>query len=665
MSRPLICRSWLPPQPSLCRYSSSSSLRPRLVTFDKLLHHIRRSTPRPEPSASQLLRYALTETLKTSSNKYFSQTLEEHMLKAFSHPNLPETWTIFNTDPSKRKRLNRHFTVVDRIDPRYLMIPMEFPKFEALCEKYIISPEVAREFWRSNDAIIGPLTYSCKSEDLARVLLTVNALVARFTFLKVRVPKQLLILGMHAAAQHFSAPALRSYIHRYVSAGHGSLPRNSAIKLLRYLYLSCQASIFRSPTIDMGPMRELVTGLDEHGSTIRPSVHSILSMPGYARPLYLYSHYFQLLGIIGGSRRLLDLWPTVRDRFRERPSDHNVRTFVNSYLAALLRSGFGSEAAYFTEKLSDISNLEDLLPASLWKQLLEQENSEGLLKLVSSQTMNVIMVEALTSMETSLGITWDPDGEGRHVKTTDMDPWWDQWPADEILPSLDPDSNKSGSLGYIERLLREIKLYGSSRSTKELARVANLLHDFEGIEVPLGSSKDQLGQVHEFAWLPQCCPIDFSNNVPPSPYNIAGPQSPSSLGLIRATHDIDGGPIPLSMRKLYLMQLGYVCERRRGSAEGGVNSTTGDIWKWRATGHIICWDRLHERLIMIFLGKGWGTIDPGLYPENSHPLLPSLATLHPKQSSDFQSEFSEDSGLISPIELRYWLDVDPAAYLDS
>ncbi|OAT11159.1 hypothetical protein BDBG_06110 [Blastomyces gilchristii SLH14081] len=664
MSSPLICRSWLPPQPRLCRYASSS-LPPRLVTFDKLLRHIRRSTPRPEPSASQLLRYALTGTLKTSSNRYFSETLEGYMLEAFSNPDLPETWTIFNTDPSKRKSLNRHFTVVDRIDPKYLMVPTELPKFEAICEKYIFSPQVAREYWRSDDAIIGPLTYSGKSEDLARVLSTVNALVARFTLLKVRVPKQLHILGMHAAAQHFSAPALRSYLHSYVAAGHGPLPRNSARRLLRYLYLSCQMSIFESPMIDLGPMRELVTGLDEYGSAIQPNLFSLLSMSGYVRLRYIYSYYFQLLGIIGGSRRLLDIWPTVRDRFTESPSDRHVRTFVTSYLAALLRSGFGYEAAYFAEQLSAISNLNDFLPASMWKQLLEQENSEGLLKLVSSQTMNVIMVEALTSMETSLGITWDPDGGGRHLKTTDTDPWWDQWPADAMLPSLDSDSNKSGSLGCIKRLFREIELYGSSRSTKELARVANLLHDFEGIEVPLGSTKDYLGQVHEFAWLPQCCPIEFSNNVPPSPYNIAGPQTPSSLGLIRAFHDIDGKPIPLSMRKLYLMQLGYVCERRRGSAEGGVNSTTGDISKWRDTGHIICWDRLHERLIMIFLGKGWGTIDPGLYPKNSHLLLPSVATLRLKLSPDFQSEFSEYSGAISPMETRYWLDVDPAAYLDS
>ncbi|KLJ08282.1 hypothetical protein EMPG_16282 [Blastomyces silverae] len=641
MSSPSICRSWLPPQPRLCRYASSYSQPPRLVTFDKLLHHMRRSTARPEPSASQLLRYALTGTLKTPYNKYFSETLEKYMLEAFSNPDLPEYWTIFNIKPSKSEHRNRRFPVVDRIDPRTLVTFAELPKLEAVCEKYIFSTQVAREFLKYDNALAAPFEHFSKIEDPARILSTLNALVARFTFLKVKVPKRLLLLGMDVAARHFSVPALRSYIRTYVDAGYRQLPGWWAKRLLHSLYSSCQASIFESPTIDLGPMREFVTGLDEDGA------------------------YIQLLGIIGGYRRLLDVWPTVQDIFRTGPSNHVLQTFVTEYLAALLRSEFGFKAVYFAEQLSAISNLNDFLPVSIWKQLLEQKNSDGLLKLISRQTMNAIMDEALTSMEINLGITWNPDGGGRHVKTTDMVPWRDQWPVDAMLPSLEPDSSESGSSSYLKRLFAEVKLYGSSKSTKELARVANLLHDFEGFEVPLGSSKDHLGQIHEFAWLPQCCPIEFSNNVPPSPYNIAGPQSPSSLGLIRAFQDIDGKTFKLSMGNLYLMQLGYVCERRRASAEGGINSATGDIWKWRDTGHIICWDRSNGRLIMIFLGKGWGTIDPGLYPENSHPYLPSVANIRLKSSTNFQSEFSESSGAILPLETRYWLDVDPAAYLDS
>ncbi|PGH04147.1 hypothetical protein GX51_03654 [Blastomyces parvus] len=666
MSSPSICRSWLPPQPRLCRYASSSPLPARLVTYDKLLHHMQRSRPRPEPSASQLLRFALTGTLKTPYNKYYSETLEQYMLDAFSNPTLPEIWTIFNTNPLKGKHLNNHITVVDRLDPRYLVRSLELPKLEALCEKYIVSTRVARELGRLREAVVDLLTYHSKFEDPARILSTVNALVARFTLLEVKVPKTFLLLGMKLAARHLSTPALRSYIHSYVNAGYGPLPGRSAAKVLRNLYSSCSASIFENPTIDFGPMRELATGLNEDGSAIlEPSLHSLLFESNDVCPHYVYTHYVHLLGAIGGYRRLLDIWPIVQDRVRRSPSDPLVQAFVKTYLTAVLNSGFGSKAAYFAEKLSAISNLNDFLPVSLWKALLEQENSEGLQKLVSGLTMNVIMDKALTSMESSLGITWNPDGEGRHVRTTDMDPLWDQWPADVTLPSLHPDSSKSGSSGYLKRLLVEIELCGSSQSAKELARVANLLHDYEGFEVPLGYREDELGQVKEFAWLPQCCPIEFSNNVPPSIYNIAGPQSPSSLGLIRACRDIDGKPTKLSSRNMYLMQLGYLCERGRGAAEGGINSTTGEIWKWRETGHIICWDRLHRCFIMIFLGKGWGTIDPGLYPEKSHPYLPSVASLRLKPSTNFKSEFSEKSRALSPWDAHYWLDVNPAAHIAS
>ncbi|PGH29322.1 hypothetical protein GX50_07931 [[Emmonsia] crescens] len=666
MSSPSICRSWLPPQPRLCRNVSGYQRPARKVTFARLSLEAQRSRARPEPSASQLLRFAVTGTLNVPHNRYSSQTLERYMFEAFSNSHLPETWTIFNSTTSKNRNANINVPGVDRFDPATIKAGMELPKLQALCEKYVVSPAVARELRENSQGLVASLEYCAEYEPPAKILATVNALVARFTLLQVQAPRHLLIFGMVFAARLFSVPALRFYIQRYATAGYGPLPGRPASNLLRSLYQACRASIFESPTVDLGPMREVVTGLDENGSaTLDSSLHSVLLMSDDACPHFVYSQYVQLLGVVGGYRRLLDIWPTVQDRLRSGPSDPLAQSLVNKYLGALVRSGFGSRAVYSAEQLSTISNLNDFLPMSMWTELLERDDGNSLQKIVSSQTTNAIIHGILNTMEKRLGITWDPVGEGQHVKIADVDPWWDHLPADAVPSSRDPYSRLPGLPSSITRLLAEIKLHGSSKSTTELTRVANLLHDFEGYEVPLGSRKDEQGQTHEFAWFPQCCPVEFSNNVPPSPYHIAGPQSPSSLGLIRALHDFNGKTARLNKCNLYLMQLGYLCERRRGSAGDSVESKTSDAGKWVDTGHIICWDRTEWRFMMIFLGKGWGTIDPGLYPRNSHPYLPSVAKINIRPSIDFQSEFSENSGLLSPVENRYWLDVDPAAYLGS
>ncbi|OAX80535.1 hypothetical protein ACJ72_05136 [Emergomyces africanus] len=668
MSSPSICRScrsWLHPQPRLCRKASSYIRPAQRVTFDQISLEDQRSKARPEPSASQLLRFAITGTLKTPDNRYYSETLEKYILEAFSNDHLPETWTIFHSAPSRSRHLNRNVPRVDRFDPSTFKARMELPKLQALCERYIVSPRIAHEIQKKVQGLTSALEYCGRYEHPDKILATLNALVARFSLLGVSVPKELLILGMRFAARQFSAPALRSYIQSYVSAGYGSLPGRSASKIIRNLKLACKSSRFESPVIDLGPMREVVTGLAENGSqTSDLSLHYLLLMTDDACPHFVYSQYVQLLGVIGGYRRLFDIWPTVQERLKSRPTDPPAQTLAKNYVGALLRSGFGSRAVYCVEQLSTIANLNDFLPILMWKDLLEQDNSEILRKIIPSQTANTIIYGELNSMEKRLGITWNPVGGGHHVKTADMDPMWDHWPADAVLSGLDIDPTVSGPPSGIKRLIAEIVSHGSSKSAMELARVANLLHDFEGCEVPLGSRKDENGQTHEFAWFPQCCPIEFSNNIPPSRYNIAGPQSPSSLGLIRALHDVHGKTIRLDTSNLYLMQLGYLCERRRGSAGGSVNSKESDAEKWVNTGHIICWDRMERVLMMIFLEKGWGTIDPGLYPRHSHPDLPSVAKIHLRPWTNFQSEFSEDSGLLWPLETRYWLAVDPAAYLD-
>ncbi|OJD10651.1 hypothetical protein AJ78_08399 [Emergomyces pasteurianus Ep9510] len=665
MSSPSICRSWLHPQPRLTRHVTSYLRPAQRVTFDRISLEEQRSKARPEPSASQLLRFAITGTLKTPDNRYYSETLEKYILEAFSNPHLPETWTIFNSAPSKSKFMNRNVPGVDRFDPAAFKARMELPKLHALCERYIVSPIVAREVQKKAQGLTSALEFCGGYEHPDKILATLNAIVARFSLLGVQVPKDLLILGMRFAARHFSAPALRSYIQSYVSAGYGPLPGRSAAKVIRNLYLACKSSIFESPVVDLGPMREVVTGLDENESqTLHSSLHHLLFNSGDACPHFVYSQYVRLLGVIGGYGRLLDIWPAVQDRLKSGPTDPPAQTLAKMYLRALLRSGFGSRALYCAEQLSTISNLNEFLPISIWKHLLQQNNSEVLQKIIPSQAANAILSGELHSMEKRLGITWNLAGGGHHVKTADMDPWWDHWPADAVPSGVDLDSSLPGPSSATKRLIAEIESHGSSKSTMELARIANLLHDFEGSEHPLGSINDESGQTREFAWFPQCCPIEFAGNIPPSRYDIAGPQSPSSLGLIRALHDVRGKTIRLHTSNLYLMQLGYLCERRPVSP-GSVNSKESDAGKWGDTGHIICWNRIERCLMMIFIGKGWGTIDPGLYPRDSHPYLPSVAKINLKQWTNFQSEFSEKAGLLWPLDTRYWLAVDPGAYLDS
>ncbi|ODH52935.1 hypothetical protein GX48_00803 [Paracoccidioides brasiliensis] len=652
-----VCQLWLPPKPQFCRFTSSYHL-PGKVSYARLKLEQRRSMPRPEPSASQLLRFAVTGTIKAPNSQYSSETLEKHVAAAFAQPQLPETWTIFNSSSVPNNVFNKSTPPVDRFDPVYFQNAAELPKIHAICERYLTFPSVIRELQQNTKALVGALKHCGQYEPPEKILITLNAIFARFDLLKIQIPQHLLIFGMKLAAQHFSAAALRSYIQSYVAGRYDSLPARSARDVIRNLYLCFKSSVWASPAVDLGPMREVVTGLDEKGMpTSYPSLLSLLLKSDGSSPHYVYSQYVQLLGVMGDSRGLFDFWPTVQARLQSDPSNSLVQSLISHFLMAILRAGFGKRAVEFAKQLSTIADLNDILSPSLWKKLLQQDDSGALQNVISSEKMTMLLHEELSSIERRLGITWHPDGGGHHVRAADLDLWADHWLMGAEQSSRDPNLNLSGLSKGSERLFEEILLHGSSKSLTELSIIANLLHDFEGSEIPIGSKQDEEGNVHEFVWCPQCSPIKFSGCAS---FNETHAQSPSSLGLIRALHYQYGEPTMLNARNLYLMQLGYLCERIRGPVEGSAHSDTGETERWVNTGHIIFWERSERRFMMIYLEKGFGTIDPGLYPRDSHPYLPSVAMMNLNRDCDYGTEVSKN--LITPLEGRYWMEVDPAVY---
>ncbi|PGH02499.1 hypothetical protein AJ79_07612 [Helicocarpus griseus UAMH5409] len=698
MLGPTLCRPWLPAKPRLSRCASSAAGSPSPVasqnssdevTLSMLIRERQRSVPRPEPSPSELLRFAVTGTLRTPIHSYYSETREKYIIEAFSKHRLPSGWTVFNPPSAKMDGiLNKFDPPVDRMDPSYLSPKIELPTFHALLETYVRTREVAQESLGHEMGIFQHAVKSLAHNTRAdQILITMNAIYARYTSLGVDFPLSFYALGMECAARQFSAAAFQAYLTGYINAGGNafSFPYANQ-RFIRNLKTVCLANSWEDRQLNLAPMREIVTGLDANGSPLPgPSLYSFFFESGNEFPESEGFLFVQLLGLLGDNGRLLDLWPTVQNRLKTDPSSNTVRNLVVLYLKSLLMLGFSSRAVDATCTLSKIADLNEFFPEWMWTELLEHDEHNVLRDIVPSKAKEKLLYTELHSIESRLGIEWNAARE-RHVAKTQeghMDLWLDHWFPSTPSSHLEWDSGlpeshlrkrwlreelKSqglsrssvndalfasslfGSSWRRRRLFEEVRLHGSSRSSAKLSMIANLLHDFEGRPIPLGFLPVQKDDVREVAWFPECSPIEFSNNRPSLRHDMAGPQSPSSLGLVRARRNQRGESTRYIATNRCLMQLGRLCDRRPGKGD------------WTDTGHIILWDTYQRRLKILFLGKSWGTIDPGLYPQERHPFLPGVATFRIESLKIFKSSFRKK---LTINKHRYWLEVDSAEYLDS
>ncbi|KAJ9200012.1 hypothetical protein DTO164E3_2858 [Paecilomyces variotii] len=171
-------------------------------------------------------------------------------------------------------------------------------------------------------------------------------------------------------------------------------------------------------------------------------------------------------------------------------------------------------------------------------------------------------------------------------------------------PFLTVDGDHVG-LHTTQRFVEEIRALGCSNSSSDLGRIAELLDEHEGEDIPL-CTQHMGSWDNQFAWMPQRSPIEFSHCLSAPGHNTRIPWDPASLGLVCARLDCQGKPMA-DEHTLHLLQLGYLCMRPASDIEQS---------EWISSGHIVAWDRVNGGFVAIFVGKGHGVISSGYLPSS-------------------------------------------------
>ena len=476
------------------------------------------------------------------------------------------------------------------------------------------------------------------------LLAMVNATFARLQSLKATPSKDLLLLGIFYASICFSPSALQHYVAQYVEGGHGSLSEEAATNLVKTLLAGIRTRVWADWPLQREQMREVVAGVAVEGADSSPSLHSILGLSGDILGRELAQDYATLLGVLGSVERLSELWDSMPAKLGSDGAPGLLATAVRC-LEAFIKAGNTREAVQRARDASQFVDLNKILPVSLWKSLIEHDTSGLLHDVLNEQTAALVLQDQLHLIEISLGTVWSGS---QHTKAHDTMSVSNHDQLDELNVYNELGMGEIPASVMIKRLLHGTVINGSSKHMASLSVIADFLNEYEGVEIPLGIHED-LQQ--EYAWFPQCSPIEFTGYETPVGFDMATPRSTASLGLFRARPDCNGMPLK-SGRHLHLMQLGYIASRIPGPRE------QQNIDSWMRTGHIIGWDRLNQCLVLLWVGKGFGTITPGL----SRPTLPASL---PYLSAKIEVVESDSGKLniqsIQPLDNTgaYWLDVDP------
>ncbi|EZG08344.1 hypothetical protein H106_02518 [Trichophyton rubrum CBS 735.88] len=594
-----------------------------------------------QPSQAQLLRFAITGTTCSGPGDRLDKKLDERLKSQF-----------------QKNRLPKRLSTIDPLSPPLPKLPKGhgLSRLQADVETFINSESSGANLLKSIQSLENALDQCHTRVEGEDLLMTINGLLARLNRLGVKDTHQLLLLGMSYAAENFSSGSLAVYLRNYSKGGHGTLPRSISVSLIDSLLNGFKRRYWEDPSIDKSAMLRVIIGPGTE-PTSADTLHSHLDFSSI-RESEVLPKYLQLLGELGGEKIVFDLWRQVQAELEYGQTAAITESAIASIEAFLTlgNPGRALEAAQLASKYID---LNEHLPALTWKLLLEHD-SHGLLRtVIAPATTATLLQRDIHSLELVLGATWFNDGAGHHYYPLNMEEIHSTSAAnDSYQPSYNP-SEYTSSVKFIRQLQGGMQKNGCSRPLDNLTAIADLLDEYEGVDIPLKIQLHENFDTLDYAWFPSCSPVEFVGNRPQLGRDIGQPLSPSSLGLI-SVH-VDGNGVPIrSLGNVSLMQLGCIGVR------ASVANATGlcdSIERWRCTGHIIAWDRQSGKVVALWIGKGNGVVRPGLVkptPPLELPFIFGTVTI-----SDTEEAIISQCDRLGPLNNKqsYWVDVDSSSNL--
>lgn len=603
------------------------------VTGGKLPHHA--------PTTSQILRYALTGTMKPLRQDISKQDLDNPLNRVFSGewpvttlP--PPLWSSLHPTPEGIPDEDAFFKCLkhDVQDLRHLQI---------FIERYINGVEASAMLQADHCRSLAQALERChRQHSAAEILAAINALITRVQRLHASVSRHLRTLGIYYACLSYSPAALEEHVKGYLAVTHRQLDVETSVTLVDALYKSIRSFELQGDHLDTGSMLKQVTGESDSRDASQYTLHTILYWGGSGTKTAYLDRYFRVLVKLKSPYVANSKASQFLGHLSARSADHYFHTAYYCVMA-LIVDGHIERARDFLKRIP--SRADNALPyisgfRNLSILLANPRVCELLPDLCGEEEYPKVLQVQLEHVEKRLGINWRPE-KSLHTSISDLS----HIATGQPLLTMDGDSTGYESR---ERLIAEMHALGCSGSLSDLATLANCLDEYGGEQIPVVHSSTEDIPL-ELAWVPQRCPVDV---LDPSEVG-SGEQttySPSSLGLLWLSPE-NAGLSPTDTRTLHLMQLGFLIIKPKAP------SSEHD---WRESGHIVALDRTSGQLFAVFVGKAQGQISPGI---QAHiPPIPSglNSMMRIKLRDDANEIYYRDNHTSPEFDItKCYLEVDP------
>lgn len=602
-----------------------------------------------DPSPSELLRFVMTTPA-------VSPPVNDHdaQFHAYTLLELDSKWKGAHPGVAVWGALKGHRPSLDPIEADRLLGEIDVASLRNVIERIPMDPRAPDLLFAPDTPSLLAMLKRCLVRNTNKEVISfLNDLTARIERLETSASTQVLQLGMIFAGLNLSVQAFDQFLARHQQLEtHRFLEMGPLI--VRSLSEGLSSALFENPSYDTGQLLGVVTGEGDGIVRDRPGLHDKLELAPRAKGLYL-----SLLARLQSKDVLYKSWAP----FLEQLENSDRKGYHGSYdvVQALLDFSQPETACQFLEDIAvrcehGLPYIETFpgLPALLDSQAI----CEALPTLIKHDQYKSILDACLNDMEQRLGLKWqyaNETDEECHVSIA-PDSVWTNFSQQPFF-TIDGDC-----AGYDSpsRLYSELRIRGFSKSRRDLARIVDLLHEHDGNvhEVqPLSpcfrkensevKSTRQTFPSIGFRWRPQQSPIEFSDSPLSHLTDLSEPDSPVSLGLLRARKIIHGEP-QMDTECLHLMQLGFL------DAQFGADQP------WVPSGYIVALDRQYGDILAFYVGPNQGAIDPG--PTVADPPFGPVFALQ-SRTADSDHGFPVNRHL-RDLRGHYYLDVDPSPDLD-
>ncbi|KAF7715140.1 Uncharacterized protein PECH_007448 [Penicillium ucsense] len=474
---------------------------------------------------------------------------------------------------------------------------------------------------------------------------------------RLKLPPLNPTLGLRYAALDLNMPAFQGFLHIRQKIDGPPLQFSNSGSIIKALLETIESTLFERPNYDTRFVLSCLTSEAVHDLPASLKLHEVLHA-SLDQDRGTWSTYLCLLARLHSRDALYSSWGQYLSGYVK---DNEISCHqAYSIIISLIKARRSEEAALFLEQIAQRSG--DTLPYfSTFRGMSALLNDavirEAIPDLAQGREYETLLEKCLWDMEAQLGIRWEKghkqSGEKVHVSFTPDSAW--KIFEDQPLITLDGES-----AGYDDpmRIRAEISSLGCSRSSRDLQRIVDGLHDQDGCPQdvtvqPYDSRGADLlrgmsGSI-EFQWNPEHAPVEFSDSFCATPTLQSFQITPATLGLLRARAVADG--VPQNNNKcLHLLQL------------GSLHMRTSHQDPWEQSGYVVAWDRQFGDMIALYVGRGFGIIDPGPTPSNAP--FGSILHIDSTHTPNSRKRFSGRRSRISGYAKSYHLDIDPSLDLE-